>query len=503
MLRVGVDCGGTNTDAAVLGGGNEVLGSAKKISTDPPLEGIVAAIGAALRDAHKGARRYRRRLPVVPPLNPTLPTPCAEPRDVAAVMLGTTVFVNACVQLRGLARVAVVRLGGGAAAALPPFCSMPPALRAAVGGAAFLASGGVEHDGRTEIAAIDEAQLRCITRRIVAAGLPGAVVSGLFSPVAPQQEERAAAVLRSEAAAAAAEGGRHEVGAGQQPPPLLEVCLSHTVGQLGLLERENAAVLNTALLPLARRFVPACAAALAAASIDAPLLFCTNDGTLLRADAVLQVGLAWALGMPLPLLGVAYSDLPPASCPNRALPHAQMPIATFQSGPVNSLRGAALLTGLRDAAVLDLGSTTADIGLVEGGLPRPAARAALLAGAPTNFQMPDVHSMGLGGGSLLRFQPGGGCMVGPDSVGPALERRSLCFGGDTATASDAAALLGRMPLGSAAAAAAGLTQVEAEAAWAAMQGMLEGALERVKVEAGAPAPVCAHLHIAQPASPCL
>lgn len=64
----------------------------------------------------------------------------------------------------------------------------------------------------------------------------------------------------------------------------------------------------------------------------------------------------------------------------------QLPVATFQSGPVNSLRGTALLTGVQHAAVIDIGGTTTDVGLLVDGLPRPAPRVTLLAGAPTNFQ---------------------------------------------------------------------------------------------------------------------
>lgn len=109
--------------------------------------------------------------------------------------------------------------------------------------------------------------------------------------------------------------------------------------------------------------------------------------------------------------------------------------------------------------------------------------------------MPDVLSIGLGGGSLLRFpagpasagaaEPGpAGCRVGPDSVGAALEQQALCFGGPTATASDAAVLLGRMQLGSRPAAAAGLSEEQAQVAWEEMQRMLEAALDRTKSEAG-------------------
>ncbi len=83
-------------------------------------------------------------------------------------------------------------------------------------------------------------------------------------------------------------------GTAGQPAEQLFVCQSHQVGQLGLLERENAAVLNAALLPLAHRVVPACQAALAAAGLSASLWFTGNDGCLLSARDVLQASRAVA-----------------------------------------------------------------------------------------------------------------------------------------------------------------------------------------------------------------
>ena len=53
-----------------------------------------------------------------------------------------------------------------------------------------------------------------------------------------------------------------------------------------------------------------------------------------------------------------------------ALPNLAFPALTFASGPTNSLRGAMLLTGLEDAIVVDIGGTTSDIGVLQGGFPR-------------------------------------------------------------------------------------------------------------------------------------
>ena len=79
----------------------------------------------------------------------------------------------------------------------------------------------------------------------------------------------------------------------------MHITLSHEVGQLGLLERENAAILNAALRPLAARVVPAMRAAIASLGIQGHLFFTSNDGTLMSAERVVQVGgVASRPGMP-------------------------------------------------------------------------------------------------------------------------------------------------------------------------------------------------------------
>ena len=50
-----------------------------------------------------------------------------------------------------------------------------------------------------------------------------------------------------------------------------------------------------------------------------------------------------------------------------------MPVLTFASGPTNSMRGAAFLSGVRDGVVMDIGGTTTDAGVVMNGFPRQAS----------------------------------------------------------------------------------------------------------------------------------
>jgi N-methylhydantoinase A/oxoprolinase/acetone carboxylase beta subunit len=119
---------------------------------------------------------------------------------------------------------------------------------------------------------------------------------------------------------------------------------------------------------------------------------------------------------------------------------ARLPVSTIGSGPANSLRGAAFLSGARDAIVADVGGTSTDLGVLTGGFPRESAAAVEIGGVLTNFRMPDILAIALGGGTILRGQA-----VGPDSVGYRIAREALVFGGGTATLTDAAVSAGRLP----------------------------------------------------------
>ena len=365
-IRIGIDVGGTNTDAVAVRG-TEVVASVKRPTTAAVADGIIDALNALLAMASFG------------------------PGEVSAVMVGTTQFVNAVVQAKGLARTGVVRLGLPATAAIPPLADWPARLRAALGDHVFLCAGGHEYDG-SEIAPLDRGRLREVADTLAARRIASVAITSVFSPINADFELEAAAIIGSQL-------------------PQVPLTLSSDLGRIGLLERENATAMNACLRVLAEGTVRAFEDALSVVGISGQLFVSQNDGTLMNASYA-----------------------------------RRFPVSTFASGPTNSMRGAAFLSGLRDAAVVDVGGTTSDVGVLNRGFPRQAALAAEIGGVRTNFRMPDVLSLGIGGGSIVR-QDGPATTVGPDSVGYELRARALVFGGDITTATDLAVAAGRAEIG--------------------------------------------------------
>jgi N-methylhydantoinase A/oxoprolinase/acetone carboxylase beta subunit len=399
-MRIGIDVGGTNTDAVLIEG-RRIVSWTKAPTTRDVSGGITPALSTLLAQSQ------------------------VAPAQVEAVMLGTTHFTNAVVERRSLSPTAVVRIGLPATAALPPFTDWPEDLRAAIGGQAYLAHGGFEFNGKP-IAPLDEVEIGEIATRIRDAGITSIAVSSVFSPVNPEQETLVAALLTERI-------------------PRARISLSHEIGRIGLLERENAAAMNACLSELAGDIVRSFRSALADLGLRAPFFVTQNDGTLMSAAQV-----------------------------------EKYPVLTFASGPTNSMRGAAFLSGVKDGVVVDVGGTTSDVGVLVHGFPREASVAVRIGGVRTNFRMPDVFSFGLGGGSHVRPEP---LAIGPQSVGYEITSRALVFGGSDLTATDVAVAAGMASVGDHRK-VAHLDRALVPAAIARMQEMVESAVDRMKTGGG-------------------
>ncbi|MFI7640524.1 hydantoinase/oxoprolinase N-terminal domain-containing protein [Nonomuraea sp. NPDC049400] len=360
-LRIGIDVGGTNTDAVVLAADGRVIAKAKRPTTPDVTGGLRAALDAVLAELEDGWGRIGR------------------------VMLGTTHATNAILERRNLGRVAVLRLGAPATTSVPPLSGWSDDLREAVSAGEAIVSGGHYVDGRE----IGPPGLDAIRRFLDGVAADAVAVTSVFSPASGEHERLVEELVKAEYG--------------------LPVSLSHEIGSLGLLERENATVLNAALYGVAAHVTEALVTALAERGLGARPYLAQNDGTLMTLEHA-----------------------------------ARLPVSTIGSGPANSLRGAAYLSGVSDAIVVDVGGTSTDLGVLAGGFPRESAAAVEIGGVLTNFRMPDILAIALGGGTVVR---NGG--IGPDSVGYRIAREALVFGGATATMTDAAVAAGRSPHGAA------------------------------------------------------
>jgi len=130
--------------------------------------------------------------------------------------------------------------------------------------------------------------------------------------------------------------------------------------------------------------------------------------------------------------------------------------------------------------VVDIGGTSTDVGALIRGFPREASVAVRVGGVRTNFRMPDVLSIALGGGSIVGDDPRS---IGPESVGFRLTQRARVFGGDTLTSTDIAVASGAVTLGDPAR-VAGLDAGFVASAVDRMHEMVEEAIDRMKLVAG-------------------
>ncbi|MFT8879367.1 MAG: hydantoinase/oxoprolinase family protein [Oenococcus sp.] len=369
MYRIGIDVGGTNTDAVLMDENNRVLSSVKSHTTFDIESGISNALKKLIQNS------------------------AIDPKGISQAMLGTTQCTNAIVERKNLARVGVLRLGYPASAAVKPYAEWPKDIVEKISGNYAMVHGGYEFDGSL-LTSIDDQEITGVLK-----GWKGQVESvaivGIFSALHNDQELHVAQLAR------------------RILGPQIPVSLSSSIGSIGIITRENATILNASLFKVIHKVTTGFSTSLQENGVtNAKLFLCQNDGTLMSVDFA-----------------------------------EKYPILTIGSGPTNSIRGAAYLAKKSNALVLDVGGTTSDIGVLSNGFPRQSSIAVNVGGINTNFRMPDILSVGIGGGSIVRELPNGQVTIGPDSVGYEIEDKAIVFGGDTVTTTDIAVKEGLVEVG--------------------------------------------------------
>lgn len=230
-ICLGVDTGGTYTDAVLIRDETELLASAKSLTTRHDLAiGVGGAVRAVL-DASGVA-----------------------PVEIAMAALSTTLATNALVEGQG-GRVGLVYIGFDARDL------EAHGLSQALGGdPALVLAGGHNHSG-TEAAPLDEAALRDWAAD---QDVSAFAVAAQFATRNPAHEQRAALILREIT-------GR-------------PVTSSHELSaKLGGPKRALTAVLNARLIGLTHRLILRAGEILREIGVDAPLMVVRGDGALMSA----------------------------------------------------------------------------------------------------------------------------------------------------------------------------------------------------------------------------
>ncbi len=390
-MLLGVDVGGTFTDAVLL------------VDTDPTRSTVYTAkVPTTPAEQSRG---------VMAAVHAVLAAAGAAPGEVERFAHGMTVATNALLEGRA-ARTAlvategftdVVALGRQARAHLYRLCEArpaplaPPHLR-------FGAPERMTPDG--PLRALDLARARELVDELAKAGR----VDGQAGIEATARVEAVAVVLLHSYAHPEHERLLGELLAERLPGT--HVSLSHeVVGTFREYERAATTEVDAALSPLVGAYLRRLGAQADAVGLARPAVM-QSSGGLIDAEG--------------------------------AAAHAAL---TVLSGPAGGVRGAlavAAAAGERDVVCLDMGGTSCDVCVVEGGRVRETAEGAV-AGRPLALATLDIHTVGAGGGSIAWRDPGGALRVGPRSAGA--DPGPACYGrgGAEPTVTDANLLLGRLP----------------------------------------------------------
>jgi N-methylhydantoinase A/oxoprolinase/acetone carboxylase beta subunit len=216
----------------------------------------------------------------------------------------------------------------------------------------------------TEIAPVDEAEIKRIARRMVENDeVKAFAVSGYAGAINPAHELMVKSIIRVETG-------------------LFVTCGHELSDTLNFQTRAQTAMLNARIIPKLAKLLQDLASVLGTLEINAPVVVVKGDGTLMNADMA-----------------------------------RERPVETILSGPAASVAGARHLTGLENALVVDMGGTTTDTALLTDGAVSVCETGSNVGGHKTHVKALDIRTCGLGGDSLIHWEKGQ-FMIGPQRVAP-------------------------------------------------------------------------------------
>jgi len=195
-MRIGVDVGGTHTDAVILDG-DEIIAATKSLTTADVVSGISNALDEVLGMSG------------------------VQVSKISSVMIGTTQFTNAIVERKSLTRIAAVRLGLPSGKGMPPMIDWPEDMRAALNAQVHMLHGGHLFDGR-QLADLRKDEIKKLVEDLKKDDIKNIALSAAFSPMNAEPELQVAKAI-------------------SDAIPDVQITLSHEFGRLGLMTRSRHA----------------------------------------------------------------------------------------------------------------------------------------------------------------------------------------------------------------------------------------------------------------------
>lgn len=246
-----------------------------------------------------------------------------------------------------------------------------------------------------ELVPLDEGAVAAMARELGLAGVEAILVGFLFSYVNPTHERRAAQIVRDIL------------------PDVFVTTSAEVSPQFREFERFTTGAMSAFIGPKVRRYISELQDELHALGVTGAFRIMTSSGGLATPEMI-----------------------------------AERPATTLLSGLVAGVRGGAWVgehAGTNRLITLDIGGTSADIGIVrDGRLSEADARSASIAGFPVMLPMIDIHTIGAGGGSIAYLDRGHAFRVGPESAGADPGPAAYGKGGTLPTVTDANLVLGRL-----------------------------------------------------------
>ncbi len=328
-VRLGIDTGGTFTDAVIISG-DSIVARAKALTTHYDLS-------RGIRDALDQLPRDRLA-------------------DVDMVGLSTTLTTNAVVEQRGMP--ICVLLAGFTVEQVER-----SRLRSLIEDDPIVLLGGAHDPQGLEAEPLDEeAAIRAIEQH--RDNVSAFAISGMFGVRNPAHELRLRRLVEEHSGKPVTCG--HELSSALDAP-----------------RRAVTAAVNARIIPFIRQLIEAVDGILEGYGVHAPLMVVKGDGSLINKRTALA-----------------------------------RPVETVMSGPAASVVGASFLSGSQNVLVADMGGTTTDIAVVRGGRPTVNPEGAIVGDWPLMIEAVEVHAIGLGGDSEVRYGGGVGIAIGPRRVVP-------------------------------------------------------------------------------------